>query len=199
MSVRPEACAADRLTGRRLRRCRRRPRRGCGPTRTRPWRRGSAWGDTTMRRRSLPSDRRGAAPASGGIQEARSCLVGEGEPNAAVLPALFLDLGDRNAADLGGRANMRAAAWLQVDGTVDADGNQTHLAASRRRLDAHGADEPWIVGKLLIGNPAEIHRMIGGDERAELFRQVVLVDDAGFADVEVQAALLRADRSAGHG
>jgi hypothetical protein len=50
----------------------------------------------------------------------------ERDANAPVDLALVLDLGDRHAADLAGAGDMRAAARLQIDAAVLANGNETN-------------------------------------------------------------------------
>src|SRR6185295_17858404 len=78
------------------------------------------------------------ASFSSGIEYPR---VTQTRSHAAVLLALFLDLGHADRADLAGAAHMRAAAGLQVE-TDDLD--QPHAARAHRRLDRHGLDEARI-------------------------------------------------------
>src|SRR6185295_2082231 len=93
-------------------------------------------------------------PASGwrAFRRASNILVSrKRDPHAAVLLALFLDLGHADRADLAGAAHMRAAAGLQVE-TNDLD--QPHAARAHRRFDRHGLDEARIGLQFGVRNPA---------------------------------------------
>ena len=116
------------------------------------------------------------------------------DPDAAVLLALLLDVGDRDAADLAGAAHMRAAAGLQVD-AVDLD--EPHAAGAARRLDGHGLDEVGIGVELLVGDPALATGRVAGDQLVELLRELALVEP-GFGNVEVEPAVAVADGAARH-
>src|ERR1700733_9415120 len=58
---------------------------------------------------------------------------GERDADAPVQLALLLDLGDGRRPDLAGALDVCAAARLQVDGPIHADGDQPHPARAHRR------------------------------------------------------------------
>ena len=100
----------------------------------------------------------------------------------SVLPALVLDLRHHHRADLGGAADMGAAAGLEVD---PGDLHQAHAAHAARRLDRHRAHELGFDGELLVGDPARPDRVTLGDQRVEPARDLFLVE-ARSGDVKIE-------------
>ena len=90
---------------------------------------------------------------------------------------------------------MRPAAGLAVDAIVVADADEPDAAGAGRRLDVLRSDQPRIGGKLLVGDPVGGDRMVRGDELHQPLGHLFLVDGAGVANVEVEPALLGADRA----
>src|SRR3954447_9416793 len=115
--------------------------------------------------------------------------LGQRDPHPAVLLALLLDVGDGDAANLAGAADMGAAAGLEVD-ALDLD--EAHAAGAARRLHRHGLDERRVGVELLVVDPALGDGRGAGDERVELLGKLGLVEP-GLRDVEVEPPIAVAD------
>src|SRR5215208_4883662 len=135
----------------------------------------------------------GSSLRSGRDDPLRRRGLDQRDPHAAVLLALLLDVGDGDAADLAGAADMGAAAGLEVD-ALDLD--EAHAAGAARRLHRHGLDEGGVGVELRVGDPALADGGVAGDERVQLLGQVGLVEP-GLGNVEVEPAVALADGAAG--
>src|SRR5215216_5797362 len=135
----------------------------------------------------------GSSLRSGRDDPLRRRGLDQRDPHAAVLLALLLDIGDGDAADLAGAADMRAAAGLEVD-ALDLD--EAHAAGAARRLHRHGLDEGGVGVELRVGDPTLADRRVAFDERVELLGQLGLVEP-GLRNVEVEPAVAVADGAAG--
>ncbi len=113
---------------------------------------------------------------------------------STVLPALALDLGHRDRADLGGIADVGAAAGLQIDA---GDLHQADPARAGRRLDRHRADKLRLGGEILVADPARGHGVRRGDQRVEAFGDRSLVE-ARPRNIKVEPAPAVGDLAAGH-
>src|SRR5947208_16171053 len=90
-------------------------------------------------------------------------LLREGDIDAAVLPALVLDLADRDRADLGGVPDMRAAAGLKIGAASRAgDVDDPYPPGAGGWLDRHRAHQLGPRGQLGILDPARRHLDAGG-------------------------------------
>ncbi len=89
---------------------------------------------------------------------------------------------------------MGAAAGLEVDA---GDVEKPHPPEAGRRLDRHGSHQLGVRVELMVGDPARRHRVIGGDQRMELRRDLLLVQHH-VARIEIQARTLVAHLTAGH-
>src|SRR5215211_3871625 len=118
----------------------------------------------------------GSSLRSGRDDPLRRRGLDQRDPHAAVLLALLLDIGDGDAADLAGAADMRAAAGLEVD--------------------ALDLDEGGVRVELRVGDPALADGRVASDERVELLGQLGLVEP-GFGNVEIEPAVALADGATG--
>src|SRR3954471_22991488 len=104
----------------------------------------------------------GVSPASGEAllrpetAGSRWCtwVFGGSDDNAPGLPALAFDLRDRDRADLGGVAYMRAAARLQIDHALGSGNlDQANPSGAGRRLDRHRAHQFGAGGEFVVADP----------------------------------------------
>src|SRR5690625_2597179 len=118
---------------------------------------------------------------------------GQPEVDPSVLPALVLDLADFKPPDLARRANVSAAARLQIHSL---DLQEPDPAGAAGRLDRHRPHQLLAGRKLRLIDPPRLHGMIGFDQTVEFFLQPDLV--RGLRQIEVEPALAIADLAAGH-
>src|SRR5437016_3933402 len=86
-------------------------------------------------------------------------LTRERDVDAAILPALVLDLADDHRPNLGGVADVGAAARLQIDA---GDLHQADAAGTGGWLHRHRAHQLGPRAQLLVGDPARRHVVAGG-------------------------------------
>src|ERR1044071_6047784 len=95
-------------------------------------------------------------------------LLREGDIDAAILPALVLDLADHHPADLGGVADMRAAAGLQIGAAIRAgDVDDPHPPGAGGRLDRHRTHQLGLRVQLRFADPARRDLEPGRNQLAE--------------------------------
>src|SRR5918992_5442186 len=94
----------------------------------------------------------------------RLALLRERDVDPAVLAALVLDLAHVERADLAGRADVGAAAGLQVEAL---DLHQAQASAGGRRADRHGAHQPRPQLELPGIDPEVADRPVEGDPLSE--------------------------------
>ena len=135
-----------------------------------PWR----WATCTRRTRPASACRAGEWRRSSRPAASPSPPYARRDAHAAVLPALLLDLRHRDAADLAGARDMRAAAGLQVDAARS-------RPAERGRCPIGGLTDMVLTRPGLAASSSSViqrvaHRGVGGDQRVEPLGDLRLVE-----------------------
>src|SRR3954447_23731515 len=121
----------------------------------------------------------------------RFSALRESDGDTAVLAALAFDFRDRHGADLGGVADMRAAARLQIDSAARAGNlDEADPSCTGRRLYRHRAHQFGAGGEFVVSNPARRDGVTSRDQLVEARRDRLAVA-AGPGAVGIEPAAPR--------